>query len=279
MAEFPALPLWTDAYFADTRHLSTLEHGAYLLLLMEAWRRQTCSLPNDDRLLARLAGLTAEQWVDVKPMILPFFDLDKRSNELHQKRLRKERDFLREKSRKQSERAASGWNKRKKKDAAAMPEACRSDAPTPTPTPTKTEVDKSTSVSRAGVRSAFADFWDAYPRRVGKKAAEAKFEQAVKSGVPPSRIIAAARAYAEHPDAVRDGGRFLKHPTTWLNQGCWDDELPAPQPRQLHCISGGQDGRAQYTPGEQRMLRDREIRLAAAREAARMLAAEQAEEG
>ena len=58
MAEFPALALWTDAYLADTRHLSTLEHGAYLLLMMEAWRRPHCDLPDDDRVLARLAGLT-----------------------------------------------------------------------------------------------------------------------------------------------------------------------------------------------------------------------------
>jgi hypothetical protein len=43
MAEFPALPLWTDAYLGDTRHLSQSEHGAYLLLLITAWRTPNCS--------------------------------------------------------------------------------------------------------------------------------------------------------------------------------------------------------------------------------------------
>ena len=62
MAEFPHLPLFTDAYLADTRHLTTEEHGAYLLLMMEAWRRPECSLPDDDRLLARLCGLSIERW-------------------------------------------------------------------------------------------------------------------------------------------------------------------------------------------------------------------------
>lgn len=32
MAEFPALPLWTDAYIGDTAHLTNEEHGVYLRL-------------------------------------------------------------------------------------------------------------------------------------------------------------------------------------------------------------------------------------------------------
>jgi hypothetical protein len=44
MAEYPFLPLWTDAYFADTRHLTLEQHGAYLLLIIEAWRRADCCI-------------------------------------------------------------------------------------------------------------------------------------------------------------------------------------------------------------------------------------------
>lgn len=40
MAEFPALPLWTDAYLADTAHLSYEEHGLYFHILMTMWRRR-----------------------------------------------------------------------------------------------------------------------------------------------------------------------------------------------------------------------------------------------
>ncbi len=38
MAEFPALPLWTDAYLGDTTHLTTIEHGAYLLMIIHYWK-------------------------------------------------------------------------------------------------------------------------------------------------------------------------------------------------------------------------------------------------
>ncbi|UZW54948.1 DUF1376 domain-containing protein [Sphingobium sp. JS3065] len=136
MAEFPALPIWTDAYLADTRHLSTLEHGAYFLLMMEAWRRPTCSLPDDDAMLARLAGLDAADWAAVKPVIMSLWKLDRRSKTWTQKRLSKEKQYVRKKSKSQKEKAAKRWNKAKKADAVALPDECPEHAPTPTPTPT-----------------------------------------------------------------------------------------------------------------------------------------------
>lgn len=76
MAEFPALPLWTDAYLGDTTHLKTVEHGAYLLLLMTAWRSRDCRLPDDDALLARYARCGPREWKRLRPIIEPFFDIE-----------------------------------------------------------------------------------------------------------------------------------------------------------------------------------------------------------
>lgn len=73
MAEFPALPFFTDAYLADTRHLTTEEHGAYLLLLMCAWRNRGCQLKDNDRMLARIAGLSPAKWRRMKPVLVEFF--------------------------------------------------------------------------------------------------------------------------------------------------------------------------------------------------------------
>lgn len=73
MAEFPALPLWTDAYLGDTTHLTTIEHGAYLLLLMTAWRSRDTCLPDDDKILARYTRCTLGQWRRLRPILEPFF--------------------------------------------------------------------------------------------------------------------------------------------------------------------------------------------------------------
>ena len=76
MAQFPALPLFTDAYLGDTTHLTTIEHGAYLLLLIVAWRSKGCKLPDDDKMLARYTKLSTAQWLRIKPVVLEFFTVE-----------------------------------------------------------------------------------------------------------------------------------------------------------------------------------------------------------
>lgn len=89
MAEFPSMPLWTDAYLADTAHLTNEEHGAYLRLLMFAWRTPDCSLPNNDKRLAIMLGISPKKWASIKGQILSFWTVEE--DTLTQKRLTAER--------------------------------------------------------------------------------------------------------------------------------------------------------------------------------------------
>lgn len=68
------MPLYVGDYLADTGHLTTVEHGAYLLLIMHYWR--VGSLPVDDAKLARIARMTATEWRKVRKTIAAFFDDD-----------------------------------------------------------------------------------------------------------------------------------------------------------------------------------------------------------
>ncbi|MDN8624566.1 helix-turn-helix domain-containing protein [Corynebacterium kroppenstedtii] len=79
----------------------------------------------------------------------------------------------------------------------------------------------------------FDEFWDAYPRKVGKKKARAKFAAAVKAAGDAQRVIDGAQRLAADPNLPEK--RFIPHPTTWLERGGWDDEpLPARSlPRQV----------------------------------------------
>lgn len=74
MAALPYMQLYVADYLADTAHLTTEEHGAYLLLLFSYW--QTGKPLRGDR-LASVARLSNERWNDVEPTLKEFFHVDK----------------------------------------------------------------------------------------------------------------------------------------------------------------------------------------------------------
>jgi uncharacterized protein YdaU (DUF1376 family) len=47
-------------YLADTMHLTTFQHGIYMRLIMHYFKRR--ELPEDERGLARVAGISVPQW-------------------------------------------------------------------------------------------------------------------------------------------------------------------------------------------------------------------------
>lgn len=69
----------------------------------------------------------------------------------------------------------------------------------------------------------FERFWAAYPRKVGKFAAEKAFRKARKD-TPLSAIMAGLVAYRVEKPAYAD----WCHPATFLRQGRWLDEYDAP---------------------------------------------------
>ncbi len=96
MAEFPALPLFTDAFIADTAHLTAQQTGAYLMLLMVAWRTHDCCLPDDDKLLARYARMEFRAWKYHKSIIMDFWDKTE-NGKWYQARLLDERKYVEDK--------------------------------------------------------------------------------------------------------------------------------------------------------------------------------------
>lgn len=112
MAEFPVFPIFTDAYLADTRHLTAAQHGAYLLLLISAWRMPDCALPNDDKLLARFASMDARTWKSNREVIIKFWTLGN-DQKFRQGRMIDERKIAETQRSKNSEAGKSSSLKRK----------------------------------------------------------------------------------------------------------------------------------------------------------------------
>ena len=102
----------------------------------------------------------------------------------------------------------------------------------PTGSP-KSESESETDISRASARRAqidadFAAWWEQYPRRVGKQRAIKAYRQARRKAdaealldaVQHQKSTAWARREIEH----------IPHPTTWLNEGRWEDEDQTQRP-------------------------------------------------
>ena len=115
------IPLFPDAYHRDTTHLTTEEHGAYLLLMMAAWGSDDCTLPNDEKRLAALAKMPVAKWRKIAPTILELWTIDK--GRIFQKRLLKEWHYVQQTRGKRKAAADTRWGKQdaSKCNASAYP--------------------------------------------------------------------------------------------------------------------------------------------------------------
>ena len=104
----------------------------------------------------------------------------------------------------------------------------------------------------AGESMDFDDFWKVYPLHIGKIAARKAWAKALKID-PGSAIIEGAVRYASDPN--REPG-FTAHPTTWLNQGRWDDDPLPPRlngngkrPEPANVRMGANGAPERFSPG------------------------------
>lgn len=142
MAEFASMPLFTDAWIADTTHLDRAERGLYMDLIILMWRSPSCRVPNEIDWIARKIRASDDEVKTLEGIIEEFCSKD--GNWLFQKRLQKEWNYTFSKRRKNSDSAKSRWSKENYASERNAGDGCERNAPSPSPSPSK---ERETNVS------------------------------------------------------------------------------------------------------------------------------------
>jgi uncharacterized protein YdaU (DUF1376 family) len=157
----PWMPLYVADYLADTGHLSTIEHGAYMLLIMHYWA--TGGLPNDDKRLASIARASLEQWSDMRTTMAEFFGDDWKHERIDAE--------LENAAKAYERRAAAGKAGGKAKAskasiAVALPEQSHSQPQRMLTHPRRARANQTSKLGTGTIRTRFSA---ALPRRLSKK--------------------------------------------------------------------------------------------------------------
>lgn len=77
-----------------------------------------------------------------------------------------------------------------------------------------------------GTDERFARFWSAYPRKVAKPDAVKAWAKHDPTDELLAVMLAAIERQKRSADWVKEDGRFIPHPATWLNKRRWEDQPP-----------------------------------------------------
>ena len=106
--------------------------------------------------------------------------------------------------------------------------------------------NKTKQINLSDSETGFDVFWEHYPRHEGKAKARESFIKVLRKGVKLDELVAAIEKHKQSAQWQKDGGQYIPHPTTWLNQQRWEDEMlpagtnqPARQPYRKNDVAGG----------------------------------------
>lgn len=71
----------------------------------------------------------------------------------------------------------------------------------------------------------FETFWKAYPKKIGKGAAEKAWKKISSVEAIFEKALRAVAIQSRSDQWLKEGGQFVPHPATWLNQRRWEDEV------------------------------------------------------
>jgi uncharacterized protein YdaU (DUF1376 family) len=126
------MPLYIGDYLGDTQRLTTEQHGAYLLLILDYWRNGPA--PDDDAVLQQITKLERAAWKKHRPALARLFQIA--DGEWRHKRIDKELASAADNAERRSSKAKAAAQARwgdATSNAPSMPEAMLGECPPPSP--------------------------------------------------------------------------------------------------------------------------------------------------
>jgi hypothetical protein len=87
------------------------------------------------------------------------------------------------------------------------------------------EEDKDIKNIKKDYSDSFLKFWTAYPNKQAKATAQKAWAKIQNEPNILSIILSAIEAHKRSESWIKDGGKFIPHPATWLNGRRWEDEI------------------------------------------------------
>lgn len=205
-------PFHPGDYLRDTAHLEPMEDLAYRRLL-DLYYLSESPIPLETQQVSRRLRLGSESVIAV----LNEFFICTPNGYIHKRCDAEIADYRHRQEKSRQNGKLGGRPKKTQQVILANPEETQSKPRETQPKANQNQNQNSTSVG-------FTEFWQAYPRKVGKGAAEKAWAKAN----PDLQAVLTALAWQTKQDGwTKDGGAFIPHPGTYLNQRRWEDEKPA----------------------------------------------------
>ena len=92
-------------------------------------------------------------------------------------------------------------------------------------------IDAVVTIHDSNAEDLFLEFWDKYPKKVGRAKAYDAFKKLCVSGDLLLIMLRALEIQSNSRQWKEDNGRYIPHASTWLNGRRWEDEHAEPEPK------------------------------------------------
>lgn len=220
---YPYFPFYVSDFDGDTRHMSVESIGIYIRLLIYQWTNG--KIPGSEPMMVRIAGCGHDQfmesWENEIGQCFEKFE-DGPVTSYRNKRLQIERDKVLAAT-EQRRQAGKKSGESRRKTSKKQPHR------TGVPFPFEREGNETATIqshnhnqSKDKPTSRFEEFWQAYPKKTGKKPCSAKWK-ARRLDRLADQILENVRERIEGDSQWLRG--FVPNPLTFINQDRWDDPI------------------------------------------------------